>query len=78
MSMHPITRKVKAALIAVPDIWVRGWRDGTAWVGTNRRYAPAVEVALDTVNHLLTTKGFKCKPMNVPGTTFKNCIEVTE
>ena len=77
MALHPITQKIKAALVDMPDMWVRGWRDGTVWVGSHDPGEAADKASTDTVITTLTAAGFKCKSVSVPGTSFKTCIEVS-
>lgn len=80
MALHTITRKIKAALVAAPDpdMWVRGWRDGSAWVGTNRTFHPDHSSGRAQLIEHLTAAGFKCTDITVSGSSFQFCIEVRE
>lgn len=77
MPMNPLTKRLKAALIAVPDSSVRGWRDGTAWVSCTRLSSYAKEAWREKALPVLTAAGFNCKPSGTPGTAGEYMIEVT-
>lgn len=78
MASHPITRNVKAALSAVPDTWVRGWRDGTAWVGSSRTYDEDRAGTAARITTALLAAGFRCRDITVAGSSLNTCIEVSQ
>jgi hypothetical protein len=63
-----LSSRIKATLADVPGAWAREWKDGSCWVGPN--CASAIEA--------LSASGFNHKTIDVPGTSFKTCIEVIE
>lgn len=76
LAQHAHTKAIKAALAAAPDTWVRGWRDGTAWVGSTRTYDEDRAGTAARITDALVAAGYRCRDITVPGSSFNTCIEV--
>jgi len=72
---YAITRKLRPILAGLPfKTWIRGARDGTAWVGPEYAFnmAKSEEIAA-----LLRRHGFACELKGKPGTSGQYIVDVS-